>query len=410
MDDTPLITHPAAVLGLLLVLLGLVFHTTQSRHPFWQRFYRAVPALLLCYLLPALINTLGIVDGTGTPLYRIAIDYLLPPTLALLTLSVDLPGIRKLGGKAIAMFLAGTFGVVIGGPIALLVFRLISPETVAGDTWAGMATLAGSWIGGGANQAAMKEVFDVSADLFGAFVAVDIVVANLWMAVLLWMAANHRRLDARRGADTTAIEALQNSMAAFQAANARIPTLADLIRILAIGFGAAGLATLLALPLSAAFAGQEWAIRLSLTSTFFWIVVITTTLGIGLSFTPVRRLEGAGASRIGSALLYVLIATIGLHMDLTSIVRQPALFAVGVVWMAVHATVLLIAARLLKAPTFFLAVGSQANIGAAASAPVVASAFHPALAPVGVLLAVLGYGLGTYAAWICAQLMRVAAG
>ena len=410
MTDAPLITHPAAVLGLLLILLGLVFHTTQSPHPFWQRFYRYVPALLLCYLLPALMNTLGIIDGTGTPLYRVAIVYLLPPTLALLTLSVDLPGIRRLGGKAIAMFLAGTFGIVIGGPIAILAFRALSPETVAGDTWTGMATLAGSWIGGGANQAAMKAVFDVDADLFGAFVAVDIVVANLWMAVLLWIAANHRRIDARRGADTTAIEALQARMASFQAAHARIPTLADLIRILAVGFGAAGFAAVLAAPLSAAFAGQDWAVRLSLTSTFFWVVVITTALGVGLSFTPARRLEGAGASRVGSALLYVLIATIGLHMDLTSIVRQPGLFAIGVIWMAVHATVLLIAAQVLKAPSFLFAVGSQANIGAAASAPVVASAFHPALAPVGVLLAVLGYGLGTYAAWLCAQLMRIAAG
>src|SRR5690606_4235112 len=127
------------------------FHTTQSPHPFWQGFYRRVPALLLCYLLPALLNTFGIVDGSGAPLYRIAIDYLLPPTLTLLTLSVDLPAFRRLGGKAIAMFLAGTLGIVIGGPIAILTFRLLSPETVAGDTWAGMATLAGSWVGGGAN-------------------------------------------------------------------------------------------------------------------------------------------------------------------------------------------------------------------------------------------------------------------
>lgn len=410
MTADPLISHPAVVLGLLFVLLGAVFHTTQSAHPFWQRFYRYVPALLLCYLLPALLNTFGIVDGSGTPLYRIAIDYLLPPTLALLTLSVDLPAIRRLGRKAIILFLAGTFGVVIGGPIAILVFRLFSPETVAGDTWGGMATLAGSWIGGGANQAAMKEVFDVDANLFGAFVAVDIIVANLWMAVLLWMAANHRMLDQRRGADTTAIDALQASMAAFQSAHARIPSLADLIRILAVGFGAAGLATALAHPLAGLFAGQGWAVRLSLTSVFFWTVVITTTVGLALSFTPARRLEGAGASRVGSAMLYVLIACIGLHMDLKSIFTNPGLFGVGLVWMAVHASVLLFTAYLLKAPTFFIAVGSQANIGAAASAPVVASAFHPALAPVGVLLAVLGYGLGTYAAWICAQLMRVAAG
>jgi uncharacterized membrane protein len=147
-----------------------------------------------------------------------------------------------------------------------------------------------------------------------------------------------------------------------------------------------------------------------LTSKFFWIVVIATTGGLLLSISSrVRALEGVGASTLGSVLLYVLIAAIGMKMNILAVFDQPALFLVGAIWMAFHAGTMLLLAWLIKAPLFFLAVGSQANVGGAASAPVVASAFHPALAPVGVLLAVLGYALGTYGGWLSGQLMRIVA-
>jgi len=144
-------------------------------------------------------------------------------------------------------------------------------------------------------------------------------------------------------------------------------------------------------------------------SSFFWLIVCSTTIGLGLSFTKARRLEGVGASRWGSIFIYVLVATIGMKMNLGEVFDNLGLFAVGIIWMLVHVSILLIVAKLIKAPFFFVAVGSQANIGGAASAPVVASAFSPSLAPVGVLMAVLGYALGTYGAIICAQLMQAVA-
>jgi uncharacterized membrane protein len=227
------------------------------------------------------------------------------------------------------------------------------------------------------------------------------------MAILLWMAANQQRLDARRGADASSIVALRERMERFTLEHSRIPRLADTMFILALGFGATGLSHALATPLSAGFKGVEWAERLSLASEFFWIVVLATTFGLLLSFTRARNLEGAGASRLGSAMLYVLIATVGMQMNIGAVFTNPGLFGIGITWIAFHAALLLLVARLLKAPVFFLAVGSQANIGGAASAPVVAAAFHPALAPVGVLLAVLGYALGTYGGWLAGQLMRM---
>ena len=147
-----------------------------------------------------------------------------------------------------------------------------------------------------------------------------------------------------------------------------------------------------------------WGEQYSLHSPFLWLVLVATTVGVAASFTRARSLESVGASKIGSVCLYFLVATIGLHMDITRIIETPKFLLLGVIWMAVHASLMLIVARVIKAPVFYMAV-EVANVGAAASAPVVAAAFHPALAPVGVLLAILGYALGTYMAYLCGIIM-----
>ena len=415
MDHTAaLVTNDATILGMLAVILGLVFYTENSDHRFWKRFYTYVPGLLLCYFVPSLLNAFGVINPEESRLYFVASRYLLPACLVLLTLSVDLKAIGRLGYKAVVMFLTGTFGIVIGGPIAIMVVGLISPETVGGSgpdaVWRGMTTIAGSWIGGGANQAAMKEVFSVSDSVFSQMVAVDVLCASVWMAILLYLSGRSTKIDAQMGADTSAIEDLKQRVEKFQKKHARFLTLPDLLFISAIGFGAMGLSHAVA-DVVAPWIQQHapGLARLSLTSPFFWLVVTATTIGLILSFTPARKLEGAGASKVGSAMLYFLVATIGMGMDITAVARNPGIFAVGGIWIGIHALLLIIVARLIRAPLFYLAVGSQANVGGAASAPVVASAFHPTLAPVGVLLAVLGYSIGTYAAWICGLMMQAIA-
>ena len=409
---SPLVTNDAVVLGMLAVILGAVFWTSSRKTGAWSRFYTYVPALLLCYLIPALLNTAGIIDGNASSLYPVARDYLLPTALVLLCVAIDFGAVLRLGPKAIIMFLTGTLGVMLGAIVSFLAMDFIHPETVAGDTWRGMTTVAGSWIGGGANQAAMKEVFEVEATLFGQFVAVDVLVANVWMAVLLFLASRAQAFDRWTGADVSAINALKEKIEHYQAEHARIPTLTDVMVVLAVGLGATGLSHALTGPTVAWISSlpAEWRLQdYSLTSSFFWIVVYATTFGLLLSFTRARKLEGAGASTIGSAMLYILVATIGMHMDLNALLDRPWLFLLGLIWIAVHGGLMLLVAKLIRAPLFFMAVGSQANIGGAASAPVIASAFHPALAPVGVLLAVIGYALGTYCAYITGLLLRMLA-
>jgi uncharacterized membrane protein len=409
-----LITNDAVVLGLLMALLGFIFYTTSSSRPFWVKFYKAVPALLLCYFVPSIFNSLGIIDGEKSQLYPVISRYILPASLVLFTISLDYAGIKKLGGKALVVFLAGSVGVVLGGPIAVLFFSWVAPDVVGGAgteaVWRGLTCIAGSWIGGSANQAAMKEVFNVDEKLFSSMIAVDVICANLWLAVLLYGAGISTKLDKFLKADASAIEELKGKMEEIQKNTIRIPAASDLMKIFGVAFGVMGLSHLLAdVMVPWIEKNAPYLEQFSLTSPFFWIVVLATTFGMLLALTPVRNLETVGASKVGTVLLYVLVAAVGMKMNILAVKDNPGLFLLGFMWILIHAGFTLLAAKLIKAPFFFVAVGSQANVGGAASASIVASAFSPALAPVGVLLAVLGYALGTYGAYISGLMMQAVA-
>lgn len=406
-----MIKSDAVILGLLMGLLGLIFYTTSLKTKFWKKFYTYIPALLLCYFLPSLLTTTGLVDPHESQLYYVASRFFLPSSLILLTLSIDLKEVIKLGWKPLVMFFTATVGVIIGGPLAILITSAIAPDVVGGvgpeAVWRGMTTIAGSWIGGGANQAAMYEIFNPSDGLYSIMITVDVIVAEIWMAFLLFGVGKSNSIDRFFKADSSAVERLKNKMQEFSQKTARIASLNDLFIILGICFTATGISHLFADGI-APFIEENapFLERFSLTSKFFWLIVVATSIGVFLSFTKARNYEGAGASKIGSVFIYFLVATIGMKMNILEIGDNPGLFIVGLIWMAIHVLLLLIMAKIIKAPYFFLAVGSKANIGGAASAPVVAAAFHPALAPVGVLLAVLGYALGTYGAWLCGIIMQ----
>ena len=455
----PVFTNDAVVLGILLLVLAAVFTTASSERPFWRRFYTYVPALLLCYFLPALLHwPLGLIaydwyepglvgelagrglalppglsfgeinaflDANGldpanfaqyrghSQLYFVASRYLLPASLILLCLNIDIPGLIGLGWRALVMFLAATLGIIVGGPVALLLVTRLFPGLIELDPdalWRGLSTIAGSWIGGGANQTAMREIFGVPTGIFGQMIIVDVLVANIWLGFLLFGAGRAGRIDRWLGADNAAVARLTERMAAYAAAVRRIPTSLDTFQLLAVAFGGVALAHFGAdylAPFFGQFAERLNALRLTtLMSGFFWLVVLATTVGFALSFTRARRLEGVGASRWGGVFIYILVATIGMQMNIGDVLDNLGLFAVGLVWMLIHVSVLLLVARLIRAPFFYVAVGSQANVGGAASAPVVAAAFDPVLAPVGAIMAVLGYALGTYGALVCAYLME----
>ena len=414
----PLISNDTVVFGLLALCLGFIFYTSSLKTGFWSKFYSIVPAVLMCYLLPAILTSTGIISDEISNLYFMASRYLLPAALVLMTLSINIKAISNLGSKAIIMFLTGSAGIIIGGPIAILIVSIFSPDTVGGNDfdaiWRGLSTIAGSWIGGGANQAAMLEIFQYNPEKYGGMVLIDIVVANVWMAIILLGVGKTKQIDKWLKADTSAIETLRIKVTEFTEKITRVPTLNDYMIMISLAFSAVGISHFFGDEISTFLTSNFDAVSnqksfLSfIGSSFFWMVVIATGLGIALSFTKAKNYEGAGASKIGGMFIYILVATIGMKMDLGKVLENPGLIAVGFIWITIHAALMILVAKLIKAPYFFLAVGSQANVGGAASAPVVAAEFHPSLTSVGVLLAVLGYVVGTGGALLCAYLMEIA--
>lgn len=422
----PYFHNDAMVLGLLAAVLGLIFYTTGLEGRFWRRFYGVVPPLLLCYFLPALLNwPLGLISGAESALPSVASRYLLPACLVLLCMGMDAGALWRLGPKALGVFLAGAAGVILGGPLALWLVLKLAPGLLGEHPeliWRGLSAIAGSWIGGSANQAAMKEVFQIDQNLFSAMVAVDAFFAYLWMGILLYGVNHHTRLNRWLRAGSQETDLIQSALQQAQAQ--RAPAVRDYMLMLGIAFGATALAHWGAEAIQPALKAWNadsvsalapqgklyaWGLN-TLLERFFWIVVIATTIGVLASFSRLRQLEQAGASRVATVFIYFIVATIGMQMNIGEAMRYAGVFPLAALWMLFHAASVLLAGRLLKAPYFFVAVGSQANVGGVASASVVASAFNPALIPVGVALAVLGYVLGTYGGILSAWLMRWVSG
>lgn len=401
----PLLQDPMAVFTFCAAVCAFVFWS--AKQPWAQRFYSIIPSIVLVYYLPTFGSTFGVIPS-ASPVYDWMRDYLLPFSLFILMVTADIPTILKIGPKAIVMMLFGTLGIVIGGPIAFLIFERWLPP----DTWQGLAALSGSWIGGGANFAAIKESVQAPDSIIGPIIIVDTAVGYTWMGVLLFLANYQKIIDRWNGASTAVLEDINRRLQDFQESQLRPISLADTSITIAIGF----IGALFCKNLGEWFDGlvraflMESAPQLAaILTSFTWMVIFISTLGILLSFTPLRRIETGGASKLGYAGLYLFLTSIGAKADLHGILVAPILLLVGVVWILFHVGLLFLGARLIKAPMFLVAIGSQANVGGAASAPIVAATYYESMAPVGLLMGVMGYLIGNYAALLCAFLLRVVA-
>lgn len=386
-----MVTEPNQLFALLAGVLALVFWL--STIPALKKFFTILPPVIWAYFVPMFLTTGGITPASSE-VYSWMSRYLLPFSLFLLMITVDLPSILKLGRKAIIMMVVGTAGIVIGGPVAYLIFGAFLPA----DAWQGFATLSGSWIGGTANMLAIKESVGAPDAILGPIIVVDTVVGYGWMGVLIFLSAFQKKFDKWVKADNSAIEQANARLSEIDQTRRPIQ-LNDLVYILGL--------TLVATVVSIAIGDRLPAVGdPTIVSPATWAILIVVTAGLALSFSPLRvNLESAGASRIGFLALYLLLTSIGARADLKAVLEAPLYLAAGVVWISVHVALLMIFAKAIKAPLFFVATGSMANVGGAASAPVVASVYHPAMAPVGLLMGVSGYILGIYAALGCAWIL-----
>ncbi|MDH4046427.1 MAG: DUF819 family protein [Gemmatimonadota bacterium] len=390
---TALITDPTAIAGTLTAIIAALFWVSGVARI--QRLFEVIPVVLLAYFLPTIATAVRLIPPQS-PAYDWITQYMLTLALFLLMVTVDLRSVVRLGPMALIMMLAGSLGIMIGAPLVLILFGPALPP----DAWKGIAALAGSWIGGSANMVAVAESVGTPDALFGPMIIVDTIVGYGWMAILLFLSAWQSRFDRWNHARTGAIEETNRHLAELDAHRVPLDLRSTGLIVLG-GFAAATLAVAIGQRLPEL--GNP-----KIISHTTWTVLLVVTVGLILSLTPMRRLEERGASRIGYAALYLMMAAIGAQADLRAVLEAPVFLLVGVVWIGIHVGTLLIVARLIRAPLFFVATGSMANVGGTASAPVVATMYHPAMAPVGLLMAVLGYVVGTYAglglAWFLGQI------
>ncbi len=385
-----LIQNPTAILVYLISLIGLIFYLKEQQ---WSaKFFDVMPPIIWVYFLPMISTTLGITPEQSD-LYGWVKTYLLPAALVLLLLSADVKAIAKLGPKALGTMLGGTFGIVIGGVISLAIFGAWLPE----DAWKGLGALSGSWIGGSANMVGVGTSIGVRDDLFGVMIIVDTVVGYGWMGVVIFLSSFQARVDKWNKVTDSPVKALSEHLANSDHQNKEPLNFSSLIFMVVIGFG---------LGFFALKAGEFLPDLGKVVTSFGWTVILVSLFGLGLSFTKVARLEKQGASHLGNLFLYLLLATIGAKADLRAITEAPIFLAVGVVWIGIHATILFAVGRMLKAPMFLIATSSQANIGGVVSAPIIASVYQKGMAPVGLLMGVLGNILGLYFGFLTAQLME----
>ena len=387
-----MIQDPNAIFIYIITLIGIIHYLRSLRA--LKKVFKYAPPIIWIYFLPMLSSGIGIIP-TDSSLYSWTSKYLLPPALILLLLSSNVKILSTLGSKAIGTMLFGTLGIVLGGPISLLIFGSFLPE----DAWMGLAALSGSWIGGSANMVAIGKSIGTSDNLFGNMIVIDTVVGYGWMGIVILISGHQKRIDKWNNADTRIIDELNIKM---NTEDLKRPTsFNDLLTIVVVSlfFG------LFSLELGKLIPDLGKVI-----TSFGWTIILVSLIGISLSFTRLSELNNAGASHVGNLFLYILLGTIGAKANITQIADLPYYIAVGVIWIFIHAIILFFGGRLLKAPMFLIATSSQANIGGVVSAPIIATVYKKSLAPVGLLMGVIGNIIGIYAGLFTAWLLSLVGG
>jgi uncharacterized membrane protein len=389
-----MIRSPYLLISLLLAIEVVILYV--SSHRSCKKYFSFLPAVFWIYFLPMLCSISGWIDAKAS-IYQTISNWFLPASLVLLLLSSDIKAILKLGKPALIMMLAGSVGIMMGMP---LVFWLVKPW-VGSAMWSGFGALSGSWIGGSANMIAVKEAIGTPDAIFTPMVVVDTVVPYVWLGFLLIASGFQWQFDRINRSERTILDDLSVRAAGFlqlEPTKISLKILAGICLLALIG------------AIFARWIGMSLPVVKNVLSSYAWVIIIASTIGIGLSFTSARRLEQNGASKIGYFFLYFVLTTIGAKAGRVDASAVLILIGAGFLVVLFHAGAIVLAARIIRAPMFLAAVASQANIGGVASAPIVAEMYQPGLACVGLLLAIFGNIMGMYLGIITAQLCRMVAG
>lgn len=373
-------------LAVMLLAAGL-FPALERRYG-WRVFSFA-PPIVLTYLLVTALAVAGLWQTTPeiATTHSLAISRLVPALVFLLMIDCDLRAILALGPKVLAVFFTATATLAIAFVLSFLLYR----GWLTGDGWQPVAALGGSWVGGTANMVAVKQSIGMDDSLMAMSLLTDAVCYSAWAMVLFSVArlapAFNRWTGARSSAERV-VEAPRTTTAAT--ADGTLLWLGGALLVAAAAAVLAGL-----LPVT------------GVISTTTWTILIATGAGLVVGQTPLARFPGAAP--LAGALLAVVVAVLASQANFQGIGNAPLYLLCGATIIVIHAVLLVLAAKLFKFDLYLCGIASLAHIGGVATTPILAASYARALAPVGVLLALLGYVLGTgFGIGMAALLSRLA--
>ena len=384
----------------LVILLAAIYYVAHLPYKWTQFIFKAVPTLLFCYFLPSAFVSIGVIDVSHSDLNGSLSKTLLPFCIFYFSLGLPIKQVKKLGKISLLIFFAGSIGVILGGPISLWISHFFFPESFTAESYKGMATIAGSWIGGTANQMALNAIFNPSADELAKAVTVDVFFGETWLAILLILIPFQAKINtyfkARTDSQFLTLDWEEHS-------TNKSFTFISLLSILGVGFAVTQGVQLVATHL------VQWGADgpiFQFLNKSFWVFLFSTLLGLLLGLTKLRKLYAEGGDVLSTLFLYFIIASIGLKISISHLFSTPILLFTGFIWIAMHGLAIFVVGKWLKAPYHYMAIASQANVGGIASTSIVATAFSPRLTPMGIILALLGYAVGTYGGYLSAILMK----
>jgi uncharacterized membrane protein len=392
------ISSAGGVLAVLCLVAAFWFYVEQATQ--WKLF-QYLPPLLFIYATPVVLNNLDVIPASS-PVYSGLSSFALPAFIVLMLIKVNVPAAIRIMGKGVLVMFMGTAGVMVGAVISYVIVH----HWLAPDAWKGFGALAGSWIGGTGNMAATSEMLGTPPEQFGLAVLADNVVYIVWLPILLasrnfatqfnrWAKVPEDRL---RMMDAAADVALEEE---------RTPEMRDYIYLAGIAIAVTWIASVLASEIFSAMMNSMPSLEVVLSEST-WRILLITSIALGLSVTPVSKLPNATA--MGTALIYIFVAGMGARATVEGFGQAPAFLLGAFIWIFIHGAFCLLGAKLFRVDVHSVAIASAANIGAAASAPIVAAFHRPSLVPVSILMALIGYAMGNYLAPLTGHLARLAAG
>lgn len=389
------ITNGFMYIAFLMCLAGILL--ALEKYTKWKIF-NVVPPLVWIYVLNVIFCTLGLYHSKEvSAAYKALKNNLLYAMIFVMLLRCDFRKLAKLGGRMVAIFLGCSLTLFVGFIVGYPIFK----GSLGSDTWGAVAALYASWVGGSANMAAMQAALPVDAGAYSCALALDTVCYSVWIALLLLMVRYASKWNNAVKADTSKLQAVADAAAAEVAKEKKQAGGADWIFLIGLSLIVSAISQYVGASLNGALRDVGLAMfdKGSMTTLF------VTVLGLVCAMTPLGKVPAV--EELSSVYLYAVVSLLASTASVTDLLAAPMWVVYGFFILAVHVILMFFLSKLFHWDLCMVSTASLANIGGAASAPIVASAYDASYAGIGVLMGVLGAAVGNFAGMICGAILKM---